>query len=162
MLYGHILEIKDENTTKYTVVIREYYEFENPSDEEDIAPYIRTTFTEPGGDRGILYADIIRWANFHHVEIEDLDKDIKYFRPMMMARIGQLERRVAQMAVLLQEKKNAAEQLLPALQKSMMEHDECHGRLDELEAMVQYAQQNGCKHIDEAIKEVHMGGPGGH
>ncbi len=162
MLYGHVCEFEDEGEKKYLLMVREFYPFENPDDEADLAPEIRATFTEPGGDRGILYADAIRWANFHNVKIEGLNNTIKYFQPMMMARIAQLERRMAQMAVLLQEKKNAAEQLLPALQKSIAEHDECHARLDDLEIVVQYAQQNGCQHIDEAVKEIHQGGPHGH
>lgn len=164
MLYGHILEVEDKekNTKKYILVLRDFFEFLDPDDREELTPLLRATFMEPGGDKGALYADVRRWAEYQQVSVGGIEVSARYFEPVPAARILQLERRILQMAALLHDRKESADQLLPALQNSMVAHTECDDQLEELKEVIECAVDNGCKHINEAYAEIHYGQGRGH
>ena len=164
MLYGHILEIEDKEkqTKKYILVVRDFFEFRDPDDREELFPMIRATFMEPGGDSSVLRADVRRWAEYQKVDVEGIDPKARYFEPISTARVMQLERRIMQMAALLNDRKESADQLLPALQNSMAAHNDCEDQLQDLEEVIECATQNGCKHITEAFAEIHHGQGRGH
>ncbi|MEK9175418.1 MAG: hypothetical protein AAB795_02370 [Patescibacteria group bacterium] len=162
MLYAHILEAIADGQTKYVLVFRDFYEFYSSQERAELTHCIRWTFKEPSGARGSLNAQIAAWAKDNNISIVGIPETSKYFKPDIETYIKQLESRIEQMATLLQERTDAIDD--NNVVEEQEEANECpaHEKLEKLQDVVRLAQQSGCRHIDDAIKEMDQGGKNGH
>ena len=162
MLYAHVVEAFINNVITHVLIFRDFCEFYSPQEREGLTPYIRWTFKEPSGIRGLLNAQIADWtAKNKDVSVVGISSTSKYFKPDTETYIKQLESRIEQMTTLLMNWQDGSNK---ETSETDLNETECpaHERLDRLQAVVQCAQQNGCRHIDEAIKELDHGGKNGH
>lgn len=166
MLYAHIIEAMGKKGPCYVVHYNDFCEFDSIEDRMELAPHIRWTFREPSGVRAELNRQIADWAREHNVAVSGVPPTATFFALDEASYVCQLKLRIEEMAALLQERQNKAEEAAAAAgEKSKLDGTECkaHEDLEELQGIVQYAiEQKGCTHIPAAIKELKEGGQDGH
>lgn len=166
MIFAHVLEAKANGGIKYILVFRDFCEFYSSQEREELSPHIRWTFKEPSGMRILLNSQIALWMKDKDISVDGINFASRYFQLDTDSYIQQLKTRIEQMASFLQVQKDTIDEINnTAKQESDQideEHCKVHEHVDELEKLIQCAQQNGCKHIDAAIAEIRFGGLHGH